>query len=161
MSVAPLPCPFCGSMNGTDLAGETYRWRLWKCECGAQGPDVRCNITGSGQGGVKEARELAIAEWNTRSADATQRALFQMQQAAKELLQKEQQLRAQLSLLTEWMVNNGLLTYHGMCKRPDGTSGPAWVVRQPAVINGSSCEAWHTTSAAGAVDEWISEKGKA
>lgn len=60
------PCPFCGSTKGNDEMGETYRWRLWACECGAKGPDVRCNITGSGQGGVKEARQLALAAWNER-----------------------------------------------------------------------------------------------
>jgi len=62
-------CPFCGSTNGADEMGQTYRWRLWRCECGATGPETRCNITGSGQGGVKEARALALAEWNTRAAE--------------------------------------------------------------------------------------------
>lgn len=60
------PCPFCGDVGGTDEMGETYRWRRWKCGCGAQGPDVPCNITGSGQGGVKEARKLAAEAWNAR-----------------------------------------------------------------------------------------------
>jgi Lar family restriction alleviation protein len=64
------PCPFCGSTNGNDEQGQTYRWRLWRCECGACGAEVRCNITGSGQGGVKEARSLAIDEWNQRAPQA-------------------------------------------------------------------------------------------
>lgn len=75
---APVrPCPFCGSSKGTDEQGETYRWRLWKCaECGAQGPEVRCSITGSGHGGVKEARKLAADAWNERPLEAdVQRAL--------------------------------------------------------------------------------------
>ena len=71
------PCPFCGHTNGTDEQGETYRWRLWKCaECGAQGPEVRCQITGSGTGGVKEARKLAAEAWNERPLEVdAQRAL--------------------------------------------------------------------------------------
>lgn len=71
------PCPFCGSSKGTDEQGETYRWRLWRCsDCGACGPETRCNITGSGQGGVKEARKLAADEWNRQPMfDAAVRAL--------------------------------------------------------------------------------------
>jgi hypothetical protein len=71
------PCPFCGSSKGTDEQGETYRWRLWRCsECGACGPETRCNIAGSGQGGVKEARKLAADEWNRQPLfDAAVRAL--------------------------------------------------------------------------------------
>ena len=62
------PCPFCGSSKGSDEQGETYRWRLWRCgECGACGPETHCNITGSGMGGVKEARALALREWNRRT----------------------------------------------------------------------------------------------
>lgn len=60
-------CPFCGGTDGTDEQGDTYRWRRWACSCGAKGPDVRCYISGSGNGGVKEARELAIREWNDRA----------------------------------------------------------------------------------------------
>ena len=61
------PCPFCGGTKGTDEQGETYRWRLWRCACGVAGPEVRCYISGSGQGGVKEARKLALAAWNERT----------------------------------------------------------------------------------------------
>lgn len=61
------PCPFCGSTNGADQMGETYRWRLWQCnECGAKGPDVRCQISGAGRGGEAEARQLALEAWNER-----------------------------------------------------------------------------------------------
>lgn len=73
MSDTIKPCPFCGDVGGTDEMGETYRWRLWKCGCGAHGPDVRCNITGSGQGGVKEARKLAAEAWNQRPLEAVLR----------------------------------------------------------------------------------------
>jgi hypothetical protein len=61
------PCPFCGGTDGTDEQGETYRWRLWRCSCGATGPEVRCYISGSGQGGVKEARQIALSAWNERT----------------------------------------------------------------------------------------------
>ena len=68
MSEELKPCPFCGGTSGTDEQGETYRWRLWRCsDCGACGPEERCNITGSGQGGVKEARQIAAAAWNRRA----------------------------------------------------------------------------------------------
>lgn len=61
------PCPFCGSLNGTDQMGETYRWRLWQCsDCGAKGPEVRCQISGAGRGGESEARRLALEAWNER-----------------------------------------------------------------------------------------------
>jgi hypothetical protein len=63
------PCPFCGSMKGEDESGETYRWRRWRCECGATGPEVSCTITmASSRGGrdVREARRLAIEAWNDR-----------------------------------------------------------------------------------------------
>jgi hypothetical protein len=63
-------------------------------------------------------------------------------------------LRDKITRVTEWMTDNGLLHYHAFCKRPDGSSGPAWVVRRPSIIAGDSCEAWHET-AAGAVDAWL------
>jgi hypothetical protein len=47
--------------------GETYRWRLWQCsDCGAKGPEVRCQISGAGRGGEAEARRLALEAWNER-----------------------------------------------------------------------------------------------
>ena len=65
------PCPFCGSVNGTDEQGETYRWRRWVCnECGATGPETRCFITMACRKdgpAAREARALALAEWNTRA----------------------------------------------------------------------------------------------
>lgn len=83
------PCPFCGSTKGADEQGETYRWRLWRCsDCGACGPETRCNITGSGQGGVKEARTLALAEWNRRDAAESERY-------------------APLMQAVEWLLNDG------------------------------------------------------
>jgi hypothetical protein len=43
--------------------GETYRWRLWQCsDCGAKGPEVRCQISGAGRGGEAEARLVAVFE---------------------------------------------------------------------------------------------------
>lgn len=69
------PCPFCGSANGTDLMSETYRWRLWQCnDCGAKGPEVRCNISGAGRGGDAEARQLALEAWNERDDAALTQA---------------------------------------------------------------------------------------
>jgi hypothetical protein len=48
--------------------GETYRWRLWQCQdCGAKGPEVRCQISGAGRGGEAEARLLALEAWNERA----------------------------------------------------------------------------------------------
>lgn len=64
------PCPFCGSANGADVMGETYRWRLWQCQdCGAKGPEVRCQISGAGfqrRGAELKARRLALEAWNER-----------------------------------------------------------------------------------------------
>lgn len=64
------PCPFCSSTNGSEEQGETYRWIRWRCaECGATGPEVRCNITAaSSRGGrdEREARKLALDAWNER-----------------------------------------------------------------------------------------------
>jgi hypothetical protein len=55
----------------------------------------------------------------------------------------------------EWLTEQGLLHYHGHCTRPDGSSGPAWVLRTPATVNGDSCEAWHADSAAGALRKFL------
>jgi hypothetical protein len=63
-------------------------------------------------------------------------------------------LRDKIVCLIQWMTEQGLLHYHDHCKRPDGSSGPAWIVCRPSIIAGDSCEAWHET-AAGAVDAWL------
>ena len=55
----------------------------------------------------------------------------------------------------EWLTEQGLMHYHGHCKRPDGSSGPAWVLRTPATVSGDSCEAWHADSAAGALRKFL------
>ena len=69
------PCPFCGSANGADQMGETYRWRRWECnDCGAKGPEVRCNISGAGRGGEAKARQLALEAWNERDDAALTQA---------------------------------------------------------------------------------------
>lgn len=68
-SVEPIvrPCPFCGRVIGIDEMGETYRWRLWRCnDCGAKGPEIPCQIRGAGRAGDAEARQLAIKAWNER-----------------------------------------------------------------------------------------------
>jgi hypothetical protein len=85
------------------------------------------------------------------------RSLLQaLQQVANEVAQQARAAeRDKITRLTEWMTQQGLLHYHAFCKRPDGSSGPAWIVRRPSIINGDSCEAWSET-AAGAVDAWLS-----
>lgn len=57
--------------------------------------------------------------------------------------------------LVDWMVEHGLLHYHESCRRPDGSHGPAWVVRTPYMANGDSCEAWHAYSAEGALRAFL------
>lgn len=55
----------------------------------------------------------------------------------------------------DWLVATGLLHYHNACHRPDGSHGPAWVLRTPRVINGDACVAWQAESAAGALREFL------
>jgi len=62
---------------------------------------------------------------------------------------------AKLTRLTEWMAEQGLLVHHARCRRPDGTIGPMWVVRGPAVVDGGSSLAWHGASAMAAVETWL------
>lgn len=64
-----IPCPFCGHSNVTVGEGSTFRWRLAIClNCGAQGPEVRAHILGSGTKDEWERRAIseAIGEWNKR-----------------------------------------------------------------------------------------------
>lgn len=64
------PCPFCGSTKVQVEDGDTFRWRMTVCqECGAQGPEVRCQTTGEGNmhDWDADARVRAIEEWNKRS----------------------------------------------------------------------------------------------
>ena len=56
---------------------------------------------------------------------------------------------------TEWLVKHGMLHYHDQCRRPDGSNGPAWVLRAPYMVNGDSCEAWSAGSAADALREFL------
>lgn len=42
-----------------------------------------------------------------------------------------------------WLVDTGLLVYHNVCTRPDGTVGRAWVLHHPAAIDNGSCLGWH------------------
>jgi Lar family restriction alleviation protein len=65
----PLPCPFCGGPSVSVSDGSTFRWRVAACNtCGAQCGEIRAQTLGEGtpQEWEAEAREEAIAEWNTR-----------------------------------------------------------------------------------------------
>jgi len=65
-----LGCPFCGALDVAVIEGDTYRWRLARCNCcGAQAPDVRIQTCGSGTKEEWEARAVsaAITEWNKRA----------------------------------------------------------------------------------------------
>jgi hypothetical protein len=55
----------------------------------------------------------------------------------------------------DWLVAQGLLHYYPFCKRPDGSNGPAWVLRRAYMTDGDSCEAWHADSAAGALQAFL------
>lgn len=64
------PCPFCGADDVAVIAGDTFRWRLARCNCcGAQAGDVRIQTAGSGTHAEWEARAVvaAMAEWNKRA----------------------------------------------------------------------------------------------
>ena len=64
----PLPCPFCGDINGEVQQTSTFRWRAWVCGCGVVGPDVRIQTLGEGtKEQWEEAAALeAVKAWNTR-----------------------------------------------------------------------------------------------
>ena len=53
----------------------------------------------------------------------------------------------------EWMMRNGLLNYDHTCTRPDGTCGPAWVLRRPAIIDADAVTGWSATTARDAVED--------
>ena len=62
------PCPFCGESD-VRVCASTFRWRSAFCDvCGANGPEVRVQTSGSGDPVVweEQARILAIKEWNKR-----------------------------------------------------------------------------------------------
>lgn len=68
-SIAPLPCPFCGSTSVSVKEGSTFRWRIAYCnECDAQAGEVRAQTSGDGRPNEWEAAAIdrAIAEWNKR-----------------------------------------------------------------------------------------------
>ena len=63
------PCPFCGETDVGVVKATTFRWRVAFCNvCGANGPEVRVQTSGSGDPVVweEQARILAIKEWNKR-----------------------------------------------------------------------------------------------
>lgn len=69
-TVMPLPCPFCGCTDVGVIEGDSFRWRVARCNgCGAQAGDVRIQTLGSGTRDEWEARAIssAIAEWNKRA----------------------------------------------------------------------------------------------
>lgn len=70
--VSPLPCPFCGSTAIAVIQGETFRWRVAECGCGARGPEVRAQTTGNGTPAEwdQKACHAAIVEWNRRAHSA-------------------------------------------------------------------------------------------
>ena len=85
--------------------------------------------------GIDELRRrLSAAHQQLESSEAAARA-----DAAKH--------DATVRKLTEWLADVGLLHYHAHCTRPDRTHGPMWVLREPATVNGGSCEAWSPKSA--------------
>lgn len=64
------PCPFCGATNISVIEGDTFRWRLARCnECEAQAPMVRIQTMGDGTPDEWEekAKIGAIESWNTRA----------------------------------------------------------------------------------------------
>lgn len=68
-SIAPLPCPFCGSTSVSVKEGSTFRWRIAYCnECDAQAGEIRAQTSGEGHPNDWEAAAIdrAIAEWNKR-----------------------------------------------------------------------------------------------
>lgn len=65
-----LPCPFCGAHDVAVIEGDTFRWRVARCNvCGAQAPDVRVQTAGSGtqEKWQATAHKAALAEWNKRA----------------------------------------------------------------------------------------------
>lgn len=67
------PCPFCGSTQGSVVAGSTYRWRVYECsECQARGPE-EARLDRIGYDAIEnEKREAAVraealAAWNARN----------------------------------------------------------------------------------------------
>ncbi len=64
------PCPFCGNVGVGIHEGSTFRWRYASCDnCGAEGPEIRCQTLGDGTKEQWEERAIkdAIAEWNRRT----------------------------------------------------------------------------------------------
>lgn len=67
---AVKPCPFCGETRVGVVEGSTFRWRLAECGgCGARAEEVRIRTMGEGtpQEWEEQARQEAIAAWNTRA----------------------------------------------------------------------------------------------
>ena len=58
--------------------------------------------------------------------------------------------------LRDWLAFEGLLWCH-FCKPPDAPVGNYWVLRKPAMVNGSSCEGYGKTEEE-AIDAAIAER---
>lgn len=64
------PCPFCGSSAAAVIYDSARGPRFVKCyECGAMGPEIRCQTMGEGTPAEweLEAEADAIAAWNDRA----------------------------------------------------------------------------------------------
>jgi Lar family restriction alleviation protein len=75
MELEVKPCPFCGCHDVAVIEGDTFRWRLARCNaCGAQAGDVRIQTAGSGDPKEWEAKahKAALAEWNKRAVSASE-----------------------------------------------------------------------------------------
>jgi Fe-S-cluster containining protein len=66
----PLPCPFCGHVGLSHNEGSTFRWLMTECNgCGAQCGEERINtLSMERSAAMEQAKEAAIATWNTRAA---------------------------------------------------------------------------------------------
>ena len=68
-TLKPLPCPWCGDPDPKPVRGETYRWMVVKCGCGAQGPEIKARLSGESPQDVNAKAEAeAIEAWNRRTA---------------------------------------------------------------------------------------------
>ena len=116
-------------------AAEMARWHARWARLPVDVQDACADADDPLAAGIDELRRrLAAAHQQREASEAAARA-----EAAKH--------DATLRKLTEWLADVGLLHYQSHCPRPDRTHGPAWMLREPAMVNGDSCEAWSPKSA--------------
>lgn len=103
-----------------------------------------------------------LRHYGTHTAHAESECLRLLQAEIDRLRARALELEAQCEAgaaseqrWVDWLVAIGLLHYYDRCKRPDETNGQAWVLRKPAVIDGSALEAWHPDTAAGALRAFL------